>query len=162
MANVCLAHWHRQPINQPINQSYLPLAYLSELNSRAFCISDVQLAIFTSTSRMHNETRPSEEKRTKSKLVQARPDQPRAAQPKLKPKPKQEQELTPNRIDIYDYLINSIIWSATAVACVLFPPLPICVCVCVFVSVCVRGYCARYFFCIDGIGAVVGGRSSFN
>lgn len=78
---------------------------------------------------MHNETRPSEEKRTKSKLVQARPDQPGAAQPKLKPKPKQELELTPNRIDIYDYLINSIIWSATAVACVLFPPLPICVCV---------------------------------
>lgn len=82
---------------------------------------------------MHNETRPSEAKRTKSKLVQARPDQPGAAQPKLKPKPKQEQELelTPNRIDIYDYLINSIIWSATAVACVLFPPSPhLCVCVC--------------------------------
>lgn len=80
---------------------------------------------------MHKETRPSEAKRTKSKLVQARPDQPRAAQPKLKPKPKQELELelelTPNRIDIYDYLINSIIWSATAVACVLFPSPHLCV-----------------------------------
>lgn len=108
---------------------------------------------------MHNETRPSEAKRSKSKPVYTRQDQTRPTQPK--PKPKQEQELMPNRIDIYDYLINSIIWTATAVACVLFPLSPsvyACVCVCL----CVRGYCARYFFCIDGIGLVVGESSSFN